>query len=60
MKKPFMLRPAGIGLLVLMLVLAADQLSKFRILYGLDLPDRGSVRVLPLPLIPISEPTRPY
>lgn len=34
MKKPFMLQPAGIGLLVLMLVLSADQLSKFWILYG--------------------------
>ena len=45
--RPFILRPAGIGLLVLMLVLSADQLSKFWILYGLDLPARGSVRVLP-------------
>lgn len=47
MKKPFMLRPFGLGLLVLMLTLSADQLSKYWILYGLDLPARGSVQVLP-------------
>ncbi|PHY94401.1 signal peptidase II [Acetobacter pomorum] len=45
--RPFMLRPAGLGLLVLMLTLSADQLSKYWILYGLDLPARGSVKVLP-------------
>ncbi|QEO18486.1 signal peptidase II [Acetobacter vaccinii] len=42
-----MLRPFGLGLLVLMLTLSADQLSKYWILYGLDLPARGSVQVLP-------------
>ncbi len=45
--RPFMLRPAGLGLLMLMLTLSADQLSKYWILYGLDLPARGSVKVLP-------------
>lgn len=52
MKKPFMLQPAGIGLLVLMLVLSADQLSKFWILYGLDLQPvvlSGYCRSLTLP-----------
>lgn len=42
-----MLRPFGLGLLALALVLSADQVSKYWILYGLDLPDRGSVRLLP-------------
>jgi signal peptidase II len=32
---------------VAILALALDQLSKFWILYGLDLPDRGSVRLAP-------------
>ncbi|MBO1323749.1 signal peptidase II [Acetobacter sp. TBRC 12305] len=47
MRRPFMLRPFGLGLLALALVLSADQLSKYWILYGLDLPDKGSVRLLP-------------
>lgn len=47
MSKPFMLRPFGLGLLVLMLALSADQVSKYWILYGLDLPDKGSIALLP-------------
>ncbi|OUJ09638.1 lipoprotein signal peptidase [Acetobacter sp. DsW_059] len=47
MSKPFLLRSAGLGLLVMFLVLSADQLSKFWILYGLNLPEKGSVYVLP-------------
>lgn len=47
MSKPLPGRPFGIGFLVLMLCLSADQLSKYWILYGLDLPDRVSVKVLP-------------
>jgi len=38
----------GLGLLVLILVLAADQASKWWILNGLDLPARGSVPLLPV------------
>lgn len=47
MSKPFILRPVGVGLLATMLVLSADQVSKYWILYGLDLPDRGSIAILP-------------
>lgn len=47
MSKPFMLRPFGLGLLVLMLSLSVDQVSKYWILYGLNLPEKGSVYVLP-------------
>lgn len=47
MSTPLMRRPFGIGFLVLMLALSADQLSKYWILYGLDLPDRVSVKVMP-------------
>lgn len=36
------------GLVVAIVVLAADQLSKAWILYGLDLPSRGVVRILPV------------
>lgn len=44
-----MRRPgAGLGLLALVLVLAADQASKWWVLHGLDLPERGSVAVLPV------------
>jgi signal peptidase II len=44
-----MTRPIRIatGLLLAALVLAADQGSKFWILRGLDLPDRGQVPVIP-------------
>jgi signal peptidase II len=45
-------RPAGrflpLGLAMFLLVLAADQLSKYWILYGFDLPARGSVAILPV------------
>lgn len=37
-----------LGLVVAVLVLACDQLSKWWILYGLDLPALGTVRVLPV------------
>lgn len=47
MSKPFILRPIGLGLLATMLVLSADQVSKYWILYGLDLPNKGSVALLP-------------
>lgn len=36
------------GLVMAVAVLAADQLSKAWILYGLDLPARGVVRILPV------------
>ena len=36
------------GVVMLLLVLAADQASKNWVLYGLDLPDRGSVALLPV------------
>ena len=36
------------GLLTAALVLAADQLSKYWVLNGLDLPDRGRVTLLPV------------
>jgi lipoprotein signal peptidase len=36
------------GLLTALLVLAADQASKSWIVHGLDLPDLGSVRLLPV------------
>ncbi|MDD2875869.1 MAG: signal peptidase II [Acidiphilium sp.] len=36
------------GLLTALLVLAADQASKYWVLYGLDLPQRGVVRILPV------------
>nr|WP_276510288.1 signal peptidase II [Acetobacter farinalis] len=42
-----MRRPFSLGFLVLMLALSADQLSKYWILYGLDLPDRVSIAILP-------------
>ncbi|MBO1360359.1 signal peptidase II [Acetobacter sacchari] len=37
----------GLGLLTTMIVLSADQLSKYWILYGFHLPDKGSVPILP-------------
>ena len=37
----------GVGLGLAVLVLAADQLSKYWILHGIDLPDRGQVAVIP-------------
>lgn len=39
--------PLALGLLTAMIVLSADQLSKYWILYGFHLPDRGSVPILP-------------
>lgn len=36
------------GIAMALLVLAADQASKYWILHGLDLPDRGSVALLPV------------
>ncbi|GEL58246.1 lipoprotein signal peptidase [Acetobacter cibinongensis] len=47
MSKPLIARPFGLGALVLMLTLSADQLSKYWILYGLNLPDKGSIAILP-------------
>lgn len=35
------------GILAAIVVFAADQLSKYWVLYGLDLPERGQVPVLP-------------
>jgi signal peptidase II len=44
-----MRRPAfGLGLAALVLVLIADQASKWWVLHGIDLPARGSVVVLPV------------
>lgn len=37
----------SIGILVAALVLAADQASKYAILHGLQLPERGDIPVLP-------------
>ncbi len=37
-----------LGLIMAVLVLAADQASKAWILYGMDLPDIGSVDILPM------------
>ncbi|WP_018979739.1 signal peptidase II [Saccharibacter floricola] len=37
----------GVGLVVALLVLLGDQASKLWILYGLNLPEKGSVPVLP-------------
>ncbi len=41
-------RYLGIGLLAALGVLAADQASKYWVLHGLDLPELGSVAVLPV------------
>ncbi|GBR50889.1 lipoprotein signal peptidase [Neokomagataea thailandica NBRC 106555] len=41
------LKRITLGVIFLFLVLAADQLSKNWILYGYDLPARGSVQILP-------------
>ncbi len=40
-------RLTALGVLVALVVYAADQGSKYWILHGLDLPDRGDVAVLP-------------
>jgi lipoprotein signal peptidase len=41
-------RMTGLGLLAGLLVLLADQASKWWILHGLDLPTKGSVALLPV------------
>ena len=47
MNKPFLTRVALAGLLLAVIVIGVDQASKAWILYGLNLPARGQVHVLP-------------
>ncbi|MBR2124615.1 MAG: signal peptidase II [Acetobacter sp.] len=44
---PFIPWPFALGVIAFVLTLSADQLSKYWILYDIDLPARGSIRVLP-------------
>ena len=42
-----MTRRIALGLLMAALTLLADQASKYAILHGLDLPDRGQIEIIP-------------